>query len=289
MKILDLFDFLTGNAEALEKISDGNIPLVYGTSENNGIEKYVDVDANLIFNPPLITVSYLGTAFVQTVPFTTSVVDKSNIIILQPKQEMTLVELYFYCFQINRHGKFGFSYGRRMNMARLGKLEIKVYDSTLNSTIGNVSVQALKPSISISKDTHLSLLNVVPVEHIFYVHNAKSQAFSNYDLGNIPFVSNGFINKGIIGYVKPECSDRVFTKNNISISAFCEAIVQDKPFIARGNGGSGLCVLEPKANLSKSILLEYAAYINQSWKWRFHYGRMVSIERIKKLQLPELI
>jgi hypothetical protein len=85
MNINDLFTFETGKLDALEKTDDGNIPLVYGTSENNGVVKFVSVENNeLIFTPPLITVSYLGSAFVQTVPFSTSVVDKSNIVILRP-------------------------------------------------------------------------------------------------------------------------------------------------------------------------------------------------------------
>ena len=287
MKIKDLFYFTTGALEALENTDDGTIPLVYGTAENNGIVKFVSVDDDsLIFSTPLITVSYLGTAFVQTIPFTTSVVDKSNIIILNPKKKMSLQELYFYCFQINRHGKFGFNYGRRMNMARLEELNIIEYTKKYDKLLPNVITDKIKPDIEVNLSSNIKLDELVPIENIFRIKNAKSKSIELYDNGPYPFVSNGFYNKGIVKYVTPYETDRIFKGGCISLSAFCEAIVQDKPFIARGNGGSGLSILEPLFNMDIAALNSYAAYINKYVAWRFSYGRMVSIERIAKITVP---
>lgn len=32
----------------------------------------------------------------------------------------------------------------------------------------------------------------------------------------------------------------------------------------------------------------YASYINKYCKWKFHYGRMVTVARMKKLELPNI-
>jgi hypothetical protein len=119
------------------------------------------------------------------------------------------------------------------------------------------------------------------IETLFYVHVARSKAFTKYNKGTTAFVSNGFRNNGVLGYIAPLAGDKVFKKQSICISAFCEATVQDPSFMGRGNGGSGMIV-------NKEILLFYAAFINKYVKWRFSFGRMVSKARIPKIILPSL-
>lgn len=111
--------------------------------------------------------------------------------------------------------------------------------------------------------------------------------FSSYDKGDVRFISNGFYNNGVVGQVKPTPKDRVFNFLGICISAFCETTVQEPPFLPRGNGGSGLIVLEPKKQMPNDELLYYAAYINKSIRWRFSFGRMVSKTRMEKIDVKE--
>ena len=283
--INNLFDFATGNLPALENIDEGNVPLIYGTSFNNGVVKFVEVEtASDIFQPPLITVSYLGTSFVQITPFTTSVVDKSNIIILVPKKQMKLDEMYFYCYQINKAGKFGFNYGRRMNMARLRKLDLIEYKKEYST---NINFSNYLPQINLDNFKAIPKLEqFIGIENIFKLTNAKSKGFDSYDIGDTPFISNGVLNNGIVGYVTALELDRVFETKGICISAFSEATIQNPPFLPRGNGGSGLIVLTPIKDMTDEMMIYYAAYINKYCKWRFSYGRMVTLERLKKLKLP---
>jgi hypothetical protein len=88
-----------------------------------------------------------------------------------------------------------------------------------------------------------------------------------------------------VGYVTPLDGDRVFNFRGICVSAFCEATVQEPPFLPRGNGGSGLLVLEPIKEMSKNELLFYAAYINKAYQWRFSFGRMVKKDRFRDLEI----
>ena len=122
---------------------------------------------------------------------------------------------------------------------------------------------------------------------LFLPHVAKSHAFGSYDPGATAFVSNGFSNNGVAGYVEAKKGDKVFNDRSLCISAFCEATVQEPPFVARGNGGSGLVVLVPKETMTRMALLGIAAYINEAIRWRFSYGRMVMPDRVMNFDIPE--
>jgi len=123
------------------------------------------------------------------------------------------------------------------------------------------------------------------VKDLFNLQNARSKAFSDHEKGNIPFISNGLINNGIVGFVNPLNGERVFKFRGICLSAFCEATVHEPPFLPRGNGGSGLVVLEPQTSMEMKELLFYSAYINTNIRWRFSFGRMVTKERVKGVSL----
>ena len=107
------------------------------------------------------------------------------------------------------------------------------------------------------------------IKTLFEVHNARSGAFADYQQGDVAFVTNGFTNNGVLGFVKPKPRDRVFRARSLLVSAFCEATVHLPPFIARGNGGSGLIVLVPRSPMTAGQLAYYSAYIREALMWRF--------------------
>lgn len=123
------------------------------------------------------------------------------------------------------------------------------------------------------------------VKELFKIHTARSRGFEKYGPGETKFVSNGFMNNGVVGFVDPFDDDRVFNLCGISVSSFCEATVQKPPFLPRGNGGSGLIVLEPKGGMDDQELLYYSSYINNCFRWRFSFGRMVTKRRFAELEI----
>ncbi len=121
----------------------------------------------------------------------------------------------------------------------------------------------------------------------FDIVNAKSSSYSSYSKGNIPFITNGpDLESSVKGYIEPLTGDRIFNKSSISLSSFGEAIIPPVPFVARGNGGSGLIVLVPKNDMSIDELYFYASQINMQ-KWRFSFSFMAIKKRVERIILIE--
>ena len=123
------------------------------------------------------------------------------------------------------------------------------------------------------------------LEELFVLHTARSGGFDAHQPGDVAFVTNGLRDNGVLGFVSPEPDDRVFGFVGIALSAFLEATVHLPPFVARGNGGSGLIVLEPRTSLTPAQLGVIAAYINSTLSWRFSWYRQTSVSRVKHLQI----
>jgi len=126
-----------------------------------------------------------------------------------------------------------------------------------------------------------------PIESLFHLHRAKSGLFSEYEKGDVPYVGNGLADNAVTGFVDPLAGDKVFAFTGIAVSAFCEATVQVPPFVACGRAGNGLVVLEPKSKMSAKQLAYISAYINQAVRWRFNWYRQTTVDRIRRLLVPD--
>ena len=127
-------------------------------------------------------------------------------------------------------------------------------------------------------------LQSFPVEEVFDVKRARSASFDDHETGPVAFVSNGE-GSGIVGYVKPLKNETAFHKAGIAISAMSGASIQAPPFIARGSGGSGLVVLQPRGEMTPEQLLCVAADYNCSTRWRFSWSRQITTGHIKGLSV----
>lgn len=121
------------------------------------------------------------------------------------------------------------------------------------------------------------------VEDFFIVRGGKSSGESNYMAGTCPYISSGDPQNSIIRLVA-DVQGEVFADGGITVTCFGQASVQPWRFMARGNGGSAVRVLIPKYNMTYAELVWFAAQINMQ-RWRFFYGRMAILKRLKKLKV----
>lgn len=126
-----------------------------------------------------------------------------------------------------------------------------------------------------------------PIESLFDLHRARSGLFSDYERGDVPYIGNGLADNAVTGFVTPLPDDKVFKFTGIVISAFCEATVQTPPFVACGRAGNGLCALQPKSPMPVQQLAYIAAYINAALRWRFNWYRQTTVDRIRRLMIPD--
>lgn len=122
-----------------------------------------------------------------------------------------------------------------------------------------------------------------PLSSWFSVSPAKSVGMSNYPSGSTPFVSSGDAFNSVVGFIEPP-PDEVHDVPCISMTAFGQANLQPWRFSGRGNGGSAVRILEPLYPMSVTELIWFASQINFQ-KWRFHYGRMAILDRLRELEV----
>jgi type I restriction enzyme M protein len=115
----------------------------------------------------------------------------------------------------------------------------------------------------------------------FQVSNGRSTGAKNYPGGAIPYVSSGDAFNSIVDFVEP-LDREVYDTPCVSVTAFGQAYIQPWRFCARGNGGSAVRILKPKFAMTLSELMWFVGQVN-SQRWRFHYGRMATTDRLKGL------
>jgi len=127
------------------------------------------------------------------------------------------------------------------------------------------------------------------IEDFFIPHRAESATLNAHVPGDVAFVSNKSGSNGVVSYVTPSKEDRIFEFMGIVVSALSGFTIQIPPFIARGNAGSGLIVLEPRNPMTIGQLWFVAVYLNRTASWRFNWYHQLTVDRIKQLTLPDTI
>ena len=116
----------------------------------------------------------------------------------------------------------------------------------------------------------------------FGVEMGKSSGSSNYPAGSIPYVSSGDTYNSITEFVQPP-EDEIYDSPCISLTGFGQACIQPWRFW-RGNGGSAVRILRPLYAMTLAEMFWFVGQINFQ-RWRFHYGRMVGVSRIERLEV----
>lgn len=100
--------------------------------------------------------------------------------------------------------------------------------------------------------------------------------------GNIPLVSSGSTNNGIVGYIdnKGDGKAQIFKANNITVDMFCNAFYQSKDFYAVSHGRVN--VLSPKFKCNLQIGLFICSVIKKE-QFKYSYGRAVYSSEIARM------
>ena len=154
-----------------------------------------------------------------------------------------------------------------------------------------LAVANFPDAVDVAIEDYDSLLAEQPERHgnlthlgdWFTVANGLSGGLKNYPGGGIPYVSSGDTFNSVVGVVEPP-EKEIYITPHVTITAFGQAALQPWRFCARGNGGSAVRVLRPLFGMSVAELFWFIGQINEQ-RWRFHYGRMATGERLRMIDI----
>lgn len=116
------------------------------------------------------------------------------------------------------------------------------------------------------------------------VLSAGDLKIDDCEAGNIPLVSSGQTNNGIVGYIdaKGDGKAQIFSGNTITVDMFCNAFYQEKNFYAVSHGRVNILI--PLFDMTVQTGLFIATVINQE-QFKFSYGRAVYSDEIARMQI----
>lgn len=172
---------------------------------------------------------------------------------------------------------------------------IKAYESHRTAAFQHIALAVANypDAVDVAIENYESLLSdlrsfrrtLTKLGDWFKISNGRSTGIKNYPGGDIPYVSSGDTSNSVVGMVKPP-EDETYITPHITITAFGHAALQPWKFCARGNGGSAVRVLQPVMRMTVAELVWFIGQVNEQ-RWRFHYGRMATRERLKMLEVTQ--
>ena len=265
----------------------GKIPYITTTSENNGIECYVDYPPQ--YDGDVITVSKdggNGDAFLQKLPFC----GNEKVMVLTPKRNLSDLELFYYVSVI-KYNKFIFGYGRKCSVARLGEIYIPspneipsfVYEFSIRPITTSNKKQTITLDVATWKEFELGRL-------VSKVYKAKSynkdDLTETEDKNNaINYITRTGENNGceLMVLMKDVDVSYIEEPNAITIgdtTATC--FYQAERFIA----GDHMVVV--RAEWLNEKVATFILTILKKEQYKYSYGRAFLMDRIKSttLKLP---
>lgn len=248
---------------------------------------------------PCLTVARSGSAGYVSFQLNGCVVgDSAKILLLG--EDIASVELYTFLQTLLTANRFKYAYGRKVTESKymndVVKLPVKTTEdgtpfidiSKKYSKDGYVPdwqwmkdyIKSLhhKPLVTQNKGTNVSRLNIASwkkfvLGRLFKVELSKGDIkLDEVDKGDIPLVSSGESNNGIVGYIdeKGDGKAEIFKGNKITIDMFGNPFYQEDDFYAVSHGRVN--ILEPKFELNRPIGLFISSIIKKE-QYKFSYGR----------------
>lgn len=257
----------------------------------DGYVKLGDVPEVKVFPSDTIYVSTDGQgshsyAYVSSFDF----VPNSNVVVLIPKQELDLVQKYYYarCITANR---YRFSYGRKPKGKKLKKILLPDANEIPKWVL---DYKYVSPQITLKTDANWESVKTEQWKWFFYSYLFVPQRGNiNNILGvdnkrkGLPVISATTKNNGVIGYLGKDDGEQ-FPPNCTTIANTGQGSVgfptfQEQPFYATNN----ITVLVPKFKCNKYIGLFLCTLIKKD-RYKYSFGRILNETRVRdaKIRLP---
>lgn len=120
------------------------------------------------------------------------------------------------------------------------------------------------------------------ISRLFEIRSPAARTIKTYNDGDIPYVSSGGVNNGIISYLEPKEEEELEEGNCITVSPLDgSSFYQEDDFLGRGGAGSAISMLY-NDNLSKYNALFICTVIKISAK-KYDYSDALTGDNLDKL------
>lgn len=309
----DLFDKceLRYKKEKFNKASDisttqteeFNLPLVNAKHNNNGIMYYgrsSDFDSETM-TIDIVADGAASAGDVYAQPQKTGVL--YNAYLIKPKFKTTEYILLYFSTVIQISIKKKFGYENKCTWDKVKNLEILLPINNRNTPDYLYMDSYMK---NIMKESEKNIENIKSIDNkknkikidswqkfeiskLFTIKSPTKRNIKTYRIGNIPYVSSGSINNGIVSYLEPNNNENIEKGNCITVSPLDgSSFYQENDFIGRGGAGSAISLLYNE-NITKHSALFISAIIKISAE-KFNYNDALTSDNLKflNIKLPVL-
>lgn len=295
----DIFEIKKGKRLTSEDQIDGCTPYIGAIDSNNGISNYIEQEP--IHQGNTISLSYngsVGEAFYQPNPFWAT--DDVNVLYFRQENgvEFNVYIAMFICTVLRRE-KYRYCYGRKWVLDSMKETKILLpskFDapdwSWMEDYIKSLNCKSIKTANKKKTDLLYPLYadkwQYFNIDKLFDVSLSKGDIkIDDVDKGDIPLVSSGETNNGIVGYIDKSGDGKAetFQRNKITIDMFCNAFYQPYLFYAVSHGRVN--ILSPKFEMSKYSGL-FIATLLKNEQYKYSYGRAVysTVAAGMRIKLP---
>lgn len=295
----DIFDIRKGKRLTAEDQIDGITPYIGAIDSNNGISNYIEQEP--IHQGNTISLSYngsVGEAFYQPKPFWAT--DDVNVLYFRKENGVDFNEYIglFICTVLKQE-KYRYCYGRKWVLDSMKETVIELPSKSdlpdWQFMEDYIKYLNCKPINTINSSLDVKTLDSTEwkefsLSSLFDVVLSKGDIkIDDVEIGNIPLVSSGETNNGIVGYIDENGDGKaeIFEANKLTIDMFCNAFYQPDAFYSVSHGRVN--ILSPKFPMTKYIGLFLSALIKKE-QYKFSYGRAVysSVATEIVIKLPVL-
>ena len=122
------------------------------------------------------------------------------------------------------------------------------------------------------------------ISRVFRISSPAPRSIKTYNEGNVPYVSSGSINNGIISYLEPNEDEELEKGNCITVSPLDgSSFYQEDDFLGRGGAGSAISLLY-NDNLTKFNAL-FICTIIKIMAQKFDYSDALTSDNLKTLKI----
>lgn len=127
------------------------------------------------------------------------------------------------------------------------------------------------------------------ISRMFRIETPASRTMKSYNEGDIPYVSSGAVNNGIVSYLEPMDNEQLEKGKCITVSPLDgTSFYQEEDFLGRGGAGSAISMLYNE-NLTKYNAL-FICTVIKIIAQKFDYSDALTSDNLKNLaiKLPAL-